>query len=185
MTHEISPRSIVKVVCLLFSLPACQGELSVTTPDAGVLGTPSRGSVVSQTPGTDASSERDSVPSTFSDTLATTPDLGVEGHGTEDQKPDVIARPDLILLPDLGSVPEAFVRGDTLPNIPDAGIDTGPDTVQATPDVLPPRPEVGKEAPFVCPATCFQGCYSGCGPDNQCKACLTCTCEGATGICHC
>jgi hypothetical protein len=64
----------------------------------------------------------------------------------------------------------------------EAGRESGPEArpLEVLPsDVLPPdtRP--------ACPAYCSGGCYLGCGPGGECRACATCTCSGETGICHC
>lgn len=46
------------------------------------------------------------------------------------------------------------------------------------------RPEVGQEA-RPCYVECFMGCNVGCDPAGGCFRCLTCTCGGASGNCHC
>lgn len=87
------------------------------------------------------------------------------------------------------------------------GADAGPDVVEASferarevggPEAGPEaRPEAGPEArPDVgpdllpdlapaCPAWCSGGCYVGCAADGQCRSCATCTCDVASGTCHC
>ena len=118
-------------------------------------GDPSRGWV-----GCDASTVPDvSVPDASKEAL-----VRVDGSGIE-----------VTASPDLGS--------DTLAMVPD--VVPPRDVVPPTPDAIASYPDAGKEAAMACPTECFQGCYTGCGSNGQCKSCATCTCEVVTGLCHC
>jgi hypothetical protein len=61
--------------------------------------------------------------------------------------------------------------------------EAGPE-LQVSPDLRPVLPEVGPEAKK-CAPECNTGCNVGCREDGQCQACATCTCEVASGTCHC
>jgi hypothetical protein len=81
-----------------------------------------------------------------------------------------------------------LVSNDVQPEQLDAGREVsrpeaGPE-LQVSPDLRPVLPEAGPEAKK-CAPECNTGCNVGCRADGQCQACTTCTCEAASGTCHC
>jgi len=118
------------------------------------------------------------------------PDVQVADAQLPDQRTPL---PDL--LPDVRSLAEVGVEAaaDTSPIVvsdasPEIGREVstpeaGPE-LQVSPDLRPVLPETGPEAKK-CAPECNTGCNVGCRADGQCQACATCTCEVASGTCHC
>lgn len=124
------------------------------------------------------------------DAMVPQPDASVADVPPADQR---AASPDLSpesAAPDVRSPAEAGaeVMVDVVAIVvPDSGIDVGreagPD-LTTLPDLRSVLPEAGPEAKK-CASECFTGCNIGCRSDGQCQACATCTCEVASGTCHC
>ncbi len=183
------------LTCALIFALSCTGEGLSRSSDAGAgqggFGGPRRGpasvdvrpSSLPDAGGADTSVDvrgeaggTDAV--TSSPDLA--PDLRVLADVSADLAPDV--QPDAspeagreAPLTDVG--PDLLVAPDLRPILPEAG-------PEASPDLRPILPEAGPEAKK-CADECNTGCNVGCGPNGQCVACPTCTCEIASGTCHC
>ena len=107
------------------------------------------------------------------------PDAGASDVGVP------VVRADAGIADLLTSLPDLLAVADTLPKgAPDVRADVGAPDLLALPDLRSALPEAGPEA-LKCSPLCNTGCNIGCRSDGQCTACATCTCEVASGTCHC